>query len=536
MSFPSLDAISRAATVDQLPNRAELTPVSFLERAAGVYAERIAVVDGDREFTYLDFYWRARRLARALRRASLGEGERVAFLAFNSEPLLLAHYGVAMAGGALVAVNTRLGPSEVQYILRHSGAKLLFASRELLSNVPESARPWTIELESDFDSFISQGAQDTTCQLEDERSAISINYTSGTTGSPKGVVYHHRGAYLNALSMAIDHQLTADSTYLWTLPMFHCNGWCYPWATVAAGARNLCLERVDPKLVWELCAAGEVTHLCGAPTVLVMLAESTSAQVLPQPVRIVTAGAPPSPTIIRRMQNYGFVVDHVYGLTETYGPFTVKIEAPSAVRLPDDLRLQHCARQGQPNTTAGQIRVVNGEGKDVPPDGETMGEVLMRGNVVMTEYFADPTATAEAFSGGWFHSGDVAVVHNTGDIELRDRMKDLIISGGENISTVEVEQAICAHEAVAECAIVAMPDDRWGEVPMAFVTLCSGATASEETIIAHCRERLAHFKCPRRVMFTVLPKTATGKVLKSELRLFVQQAAESEPLHPSPEP
>jgi fatty-acyl-CoA synthase len=500
-------------------NRAELTPVSFLERSGVAHAERIAVVDGEQSFTYRDWRERARRFAAALQSAGAGPGSRVAFLALNSEPLLLAHHAVPMAGAQLVAINTRLAKAEIEYILRHSGSRLLFVSPELRANVPDLEGMACIELGEEHEAFIASATPlEAPVAVADEYDAISVNYTSGTTGKPKGVIYHHRGAYLNAVAMALDHGVTADSTYLWTLPMFHCNGWCFPWATAAVGARNLCLARVDPERIHELCRAGEVTHMCGAPTVLVMLAESPAARRLERPVRIVTAGAPPSPAIILRMQELGFELDHVYGLTETYGPFTVNVESPALAGASAQERAERRARQGHPNVAAGELRVVADDGSDVPADGATMGEVLMRGNVVMSGYLDDPAATEQAFAGGWFHSGDVGVLHPDGQIELRDRKKDLIISGGENISTVEVEQVLASHPAVAECSIVAMPHERWGEVPLAFVTLRAGAEADERELIDHCRERLAHFKCPRGVVFGELPKTATGKTVKTELR------------------
>jgi fatty-acyl-CoA synthase len=500
--------------------REELSPVSFLERAGTVHAERLAVVDGERRFTYAEWRARSRRLASALRRAGLRRGDRVAFLALNSEPLLLAHFGVPQAGGILVAINTRLVAADIAYIVEHSGASWIFHSPEqqtLLADVPDSVR--RVDISTEFDALLEQGGEEEVeSWLEDEDEIISINYTSGTTGRPKGVMYHHRGAYLNALAMALHDRLTEDSSYLWTLPMFHCNGWCFTWAGAAVGAAAVCVPAVDPERVWGIFDRGEATHFCGAPTVLTMLANHRDAHRLERPVRLFTAGAPPSPAIIGRMAELNFDLIHVYGLTETYGPFTVHEMSPRTRDAPAEERAERLSRQGTPHVTAGRVRVVDDSMADVPADGETMGEVVFRGNVVMTGYYENDEATEEAFAGGWFHSGDVGVMHPDGQIELRDRKKDIIISGGENISTIEVEQAVSAHPAVMECAVVAIPDERWGEVPKAFVTLKEGQSATEEEIVEHCRGRIARFKCPKKVEFTELPKNATGKVQKYVLR------------------
>jgi len=498
---------------EQLVYRQELTPISFLERSGTVYAERVAVVDGGRSWTDSEWRARSRRLAHALRRAGLRQGDRVAFLAFNSEPLLLGHFGVPQAGGVITAINTRLTADEVGYILQHSGSRFVFHSAELeplLAAAPEGVR--RIRLETEFEDFLATGSEEPVEPWQqDEYDTIAIDYTSGTTGRPKGVMYHHRGAYLNALAMAIDHRLDAGSTYLWTLPMFHCNGWTFTWATVAVGARNWCIPRIDPAEVWSLLRSPGRWHFCAAPTVLTMLANDPRAGRLERPARLFTAGAPPSPTIIATMQELNFELEHVYGLTETYGPFTINVSPQGA-----DAVLR--ARQGYPNVAAGEVAVLDDGMRPVPADGQTMGEVCMRGNVVMKGYFENPEATAEAFRGGWFHSGDVGVVHPDGQIELRDRKKDIIISGGENISTIEVEQAVVSHPAVMECAVIAVPDDKWGEVPKAFVTLKPGATASAEEIIEHVRSRIAHFKAPKAVEFGELPKTSTGKIQKFVLR------------------
>ena len=516
-----LTSVSGDSAIDNgaQPNFEALTPLSFLDRSSRVHASRIAVVDRDAQYTYAEWHQRAMGLAGYLRSLGVNRGDRVAVMASNSEPMLLAHFAVPMAGADLVAINTRLSPREVDYILEHSGARVALVSPELIESLADRPGLIRVVLAADFIGDLDRGSETyEEWRVEDERGSISINYTSGTTGRPKGVVYHHRGAYLNALAMALDHGLSAESTYLWTLPMFHCNGWCYPWATVAVGARNYCVQRIDPQQIWDLCSSGEVTHLCAAPTVLTMLAESEFATAIDKPVRIVTAGAPPSPTIIQRMEDFGFVVDHVYGLTETYGPFTVNVTHQGVDAAEDLGRSSVRARQGFANVAAGLVEVRADDGTRVPADGHTLGEVCMRGNVVMTGYLDDPEATSAAFEGGWFHSGDIGVVHPDGQIELRDRKKDLIISGGENISTVEVEQVVVQHPGVVECAVVAQPDERWGEVPVAFVTLRRGATVTDVELRAHCRDRLAHFKCPARFVFSDLPKTATGKIVKTELR------------------
>jgi fatty-acyl-CoA synthase len=500
--------------------RQELSPISFLERSGQVHANRIAVIDGDRSYTYADWRDRARRLASALRQEGLRKGDRVAFLALNSEPLLLGHYGVPMAGGIIVAINTRLSPDEIGYIVEHSGSKTIVYSTELeaqLSKVPGSVR--RLSSDADFEGLVASGVADPVeSWLEDEYETIAIDYTSGTTGRPKGVMYHHRGFYLNALAMLIDHRLDSRSTYLWTLPMFHCNGWTFTAATVAAGASNLCIPRIDPGEVWPLFKAGEVTHFCAAPTVLIMLANDPRAARLERPVRVFTAGAPPSPTIIAQMAELNFELEHVYGLTETYGPFTINVSPPGFEELPADEKARLRSRQGVPNICAGDVAVVDEQMRPVPADGETMGEVVMRGNVVMLGYYENPEATATAFEGGWFHSGDVGVMHAGGQIELRDRKKDIIISGGENISTIEIEQAVMSHPAVLESAVIAIPDEKWGEVPKAFVVLKPGAQATAEEIIEHVRSRIAHFKAPKAVEFGELPKTSTGKIQKYVLR------------------
>ena len=500
-------------------SRRELSPVDFLERAGEAYADRIGAVDGEQRWTFRELRGAARKLASALRADGLRKGDRIAFLALNSAPLLIAHTGVPLAGGVLVAINTRLNADEVAYIVEHSGARAVFFSPELrgqLAKLPPEVRRF--DLGTDWQPLLAGGSDEPVeSWLESEDEPISINYTSGTTGRPKGVVYHHRGAYLNALAMALDHRLGKESHYLWTLPMFHCNGWCFPWATAAVGARSICVPRIDPAQAWTLFREG-VTHFCAAPTVLTMLAAHPSAARLDRCVRLFTAGAPPSPTLIARMAELNFDLDHVYGLTEVYGPFTINVPGPDDAVRPAAENASLKARQGFANACAGEVRVVDDNLCDVPRDGQAMGEVVMRGNVVMTGYYRDPEATELAFQGGWFHSGDLGVVHPGGAIELRDRKKDIIISGGENISTIEVEQAVVSHPAVLEAAVIAVPDEKWGEVPKAFVTLAEGKQATADEIIRHCKTVLAGFKAPRHVEFGPLPKTSTGKVQKFVLR------------------
>jgi fatty-acyl-CoA synthase len=521
-------------------NRTELTPLLFIERSMRVYAQRIGAVYGRRRFTYAEIGGRVQRLATALRRAGLQRGDRVAVLAMNVPAMLEAHFGVALAGGVLVAINTRLNADEVGYILDHCGARVLLADAELAQGLglkrsampkvehivtirdaefaPEAVSPYD---GPEYEQFI---AVEPDCSLPfrvpHEDDLLSINYTSGTTGRPKGVMYTHRSAYLNALGQIISQRIDGESVFLWTLPMFHCNGWCFPWAFTGAGGRHLLLRRIEPGPVWRLIRDEQVTHFNAAPTVLIMLINDNAAPAerLARPLRIATGGAPPSPTLLEQWAKIGAEITHIYGLTETYGPHTICDWQPQWNDLPAEQRAQLRARQGVANITACELRVVDEKMADVPADAATMGEVVMRGNNVMQGYFEQPEATEEAFRGGWFHSGDVAVMHPDGYIELRDRKKDIIISGGENISTIEVEQAIARHPDVLEVAVIAIPDDKWGEVPKAFVVLKEGRQCSGDDIIAHCRRELAHFKCPKSVEIGPLPKTSTGKVQKFVLR------------------
>jgi fatty-acyl-CoA synthase len=507
--------------------RTELNPVDFLRRTAYVYPEKVAVVDRGRRYSYQQLAERSWRLANALRSAGLSKGDGVATLLFNSATMLEAHFGVPAAGGILVAINNRLASPEVGYILEHSGARFLLIDAELepligplaLSGVTVIRSAGAGDAEDPYEQFLTGASfAEPESWLEDEEETISINYTSGTTGQPKGVQYTYRGAYLNALSEVIVAGMNPDSVYLWTLPMFHCNGWCFPWAVTAAGARHVAMRAVDPDLVWELIDGEGVTHYNGAPTVQLMIINHPRAHRLERPVTAMVAAAPPSPTLLARMAELNFRILHVYGLTETYGPITVCPTQEDWPQLPVEQRAKLLARQGQGYPSADLVRVVDEDMHDIPQDAETMGEVIMRGNNVMSGYFADEAATQNAFRGGWFHSGDLAVWHPDGNIELRDRGKDIIISGGENISSIEVEQTIVAHPAVLECAVVGIPHEHWGERPKAFVTLNSEASASADEIIAFCRQRLAHYKCPDTIQFGPLPKTSTGKVQKFVLR------------------
>jgi fatty-acyl-CoA synthase len=507
--------------------RTELTPLSFLARSAAVFPDKTAVVHGDRRYAYRELEARVHRLASALRARGLGRHDRVAFLCPNIPAMLEAHYGVPAAGGVLVAINTRLNTDEIGYILQHSGARFLFVDAELEGLVKPLDLPRVTVVRVDdtgapgdpYEDFLATGAPDPVeSWLEDEEETISINYTSGTTGRPKGVMYSHRGAYLNALGEIIETGMSFDTRYLWTLPMFHCNGWCFTWGVTAVAGAHICLRRVEPARIWELIDGEGVTHYNGAPTVQIGVVNHPQAHRLARPVTVTVAGAPPSPTLLGRLKELGFRPVHVYGLTETYGPHTVCAWHEEWDALPPDEQARLAARQGQGYVVADLVRVVDGDLRDVPRDAQTLGEVVMIGNNVATGYFEQPDATAEAFRGGWFHSGDLAVWHPDGYIELRDRKKDIIISGGENISTIEVEQAVAKHPAVLECAVVAIPDEKWGERPKAFVTLKPGAAATEGEIIEFCRQHIAHFKCPAAVEFGDLPKTSTGKVQKFVLR------------------
>ncbi|HMH49678.1 MAG TPA: acyl--CoA ligase family protein [Candidatus Acidoferrum sp.] len=507
--------------------RTELTPVSFLERSASVFPDKVALIHGERRYTYGQFEERANRLASALRRAGLAKHDRVGFICPNIPPMLEAHYGVLMAGGVLVAINIRLSSDEIGYILQHSGATFLFVDHEFEGLIkPLDLTGVTVVRVDDtgapgdpYEDFLATGSPAAVPSwLESEDETICINYTSGTTGRPKGVMYSARGAYLNAIGEVLETSMGSDARYLWTLPMFHCNGWCFTWGVTAVGGTHVCLRRVEPGAIWDALDRQGVTHYNGAPTVQIGVVNHPKAHRLDRQVTVTVAGAPPSPTLLGKMKDLNLRPVHVYGLTETYGPHTVCAWHQEWDGLPADEQARLAARQGQGYMLFDLVRVVDGEMNDVPRDGETLGEVVMVGNNCAKGYFEQPEATAEAFRGGWFHSGDIAVWHPDGYIELRDRKKDIIISGGENISTIEVEQCVAKHPAVLECAVVAVPDAKWGERPKAFVTLKPGAAATEGDVIEFCKRNIAHFKAPAFVEFGDLPKTSTGKIQKFVLR------------------
>ena len=542
-----ISASGRAARVDERLNQAlpvhlsKLTPITFLERSAIVFADKTAVIYEDREYTYAEFRRRVHRLAGALRRAGIAPGDRIAYLAPNIPAMLEAHFAAPLAGAILVAINIRLNSNEIAYILDHAGAKLLVVDSELASLIAPVATQLTATRQfvivrdtpaespdqsplggQDYEEFLATGTDDfEDVRLDDENDAISVNYTSGTTGKPKGVIYTHRGAYLNALGVTEMLEVQSRSNYLWIVPMFHCNGWCFPWGVTAMGATHVCVRRPDPEKILEAIRKRRVTHFCGAPTVLTSLLNHPAAREfrLDHPMRVATGGSPPSPALIREGERFGMEIVHLYGLTETYGPFTFcewRAEWDGK-ELAERARIK--ALQGVPHVLSGTgLRVVDSKMRDVPADGQTLGEIVMRGNNVMKGYYQDPKATAEAFRGGWFHSGDLAVLHPSGYVEIRDRKKDIIISGGENISTQEVEKAICDHPDVLEAAVIAVPDEQWGEVPKAYVTLKPGRETIERDILEFCRQKLAHYKCPKTVVFGPLPKTSTGKIKKFELR------------------
>ncbi|MGD9829344.1 MAG: acyl-CoA synthetase [Hyphomicrobiaceae bacterium] len=521
-------------------NHQSLTPLSFLERAALVFPDHLAVVHGRQRFTYRELYARARRLGSALAQRYVGPGDSVTVMLANTPPMLEAHYGVPMTGAVLHSLNTRLDPAIIAFQLDHAQTKVLITDREFSPTIRaalELASVKPLVIDYDDPEFAQSGARIGRIEYEqllatgdpefrwrrplDEWEAIALNYTSGTTGNPKGVVYHHRGAYLMCYANVLAAGMTRHPVYLWTLPMFHCNGWCFPWTLSVVAGTHVCLRWVRAKAMFEAIAEHGVTHLCGAPIVMSTLlgAPADEKLSLPHRVEFITAAAPPPEAVLAAMAAEGFNVTHVYGLTETYGPAVVNEWKPDWDGLSSEEQATRKARQGVRYPALEDLTVMNPATMTrVPADGQTLGEVMFRGNIVMKGYLKNPKATEEAFSGGWFHSGDLGVLHPDGYIQLKDRSKDIIISGGENISSIEVEDVLYKHPAVAAAAVVAKPDERWGETPCAFIELKAGATATEEEIVAFCRERLAHYKCPRHIVFGEVPKTSTGKIQKYKLR------------------
>ncbi|MCD9638668.1 putative acyl-activating enzyme 1, peroxisomal [Datura stramonium] len=531
-------------TVKCSANFLPLSPISFLERSAVVYRDRLSIVHGNVKFTWRETRDRCLRLASALTHLGISRRDVVAALAPNIPAMYELHFGVPMAGAVLCALNTRHDSAMVSVLLRHSEAKIIFVDHQLLDIAKgaleilskASAKLPHLILISDrrslapeileYESFIATGESNfEIVRPNDELDAIALNYTSGTTSRPKGVIYSHRGAYLNCLAAALLAEMSSMPVYLWTLPMFHCNGWCLTWAVAAQGGTNICLRSVTEEGIFDGIVEHQVTHMAGAPTVLNMIinAPQSVQRPLPRTVNVMTGGAPPPPQVLLKMKELGFNVTHGYGLTETYGPATVCAWKPEWNSLSPDEQAKIQARQGVNHLGLEEVDVKDSESmKSVPPDAKTMGEVMIRGNTVMNGYLKDVKATEDAFKGGWFRSGDLAVKHPDGYIELKDRSKDIIISGGENISTIEVESVIFSHPSVLEAAVVGRPDDHWGETPCAFVKLKDGSNASANEIIKHCRDRLPHYMAPRTVIFDDLPKTSTGKTQKFVLRQRVK--------------
>ncbi|GAB3470752.1 acyl-CoA synthetase [Azotobacter salinestris] len=531
-------------------NYVPLSPVSFLKRAAHIYPESTAVIHGERRYSYRQLYDRCRRLASALVQAGVKVGDRVAVLAPNVPEMLEAHYGIPGAGAVLVSINIRLEPQSIAFILQHSEAKVLICDREYSDTVEQAlaglqTRPLVIDVddslaaggrligELDYEAFLVQGDPARPLSLpEDEWQSIALNYTSGTTGDPRGVVLHHRGAYLNACAGALAFQLGPRSVYLWTLPMFHCNGWSHTWAVTLSGGTHVCLRKVQAGPIYAAIAEHGVTHMSAAPVVLSMLihAPEEFARRFDQPVALITGGAAPPSAVIAAMEARGFCITHAYGMTESYGPSTLCFWQPGMDELPLAERAVFMARQGVAHPMLDEATVLDLDSLEpVPADGCTLGELVVRGNTVMKGYLNSPEATQAAFAGGWLHTGDLAVLHPDGYVEIKDRSKDIIISGGENISSLEIEEVLYQHPCVVEAAVVACPDEHWGETPYAFVTLRADAieTVQAEDLIVWCRSRLAHFKAPRQVSLVELPKTATGKIQKFILREWAKAARET---------
>ena len=519
-------------------NYAPLTPLTFLERSARVYPDRIALVHGARRQDWAETYTRCRRLASALAGRGLGRGDTVAVIAANIPEMFEAHFGVPMIGAVLNAINTRLDAEAIAFILDHGEAKVLMVDPEFAAvaraavDLCHRSDLLIVDIEDPthgpvdpigaltYEALLAEGDPAFAWTPPgDEWDAISLNYTSGTTGNPKGVVYHHRGAHLNALAQIQSWDMPTHSVYLWTLPMFHCNGWCFPWAMAANAGTSVCLRHVRAEPIFDLIADEGVTHFCGAPIVLNMLAQNPELKRFDHQVKVMTAGASPPAAVIEAMEAMGVEVTHVYGLTEVYGPAVICAWKSEWDSLPAAQRAKLKARQGVGNIALNQVMVADPETlAPVPHDGQTIGEIFLRGHNVMRGYLKNPAATAEAFRGGWFASGDLGVMHPDGYVELKDRLKDIIISGGENISSVEIEEVLYRHPAVLEAAVVARPDDKWGETPCAFVDLKPNLSVDAADIIAYCRDHMAHFKAPKTVVFGPLPKTSTGKIQKFLLR------------------
>ena len=508
-----------------------LSPALFLERAAAVFSGRVAIVDGQRQFTYAEFGDRAHRLAGLLSGAGIAPGDRVAAICTNSHVMLELHNAVPMAGAVLVPVNIRLAVEEMAHIVEHSGARMLVATEELMEAARQVSRRTGVPLlaagpaDSEYERGLAAGSRQA-FTLTDENSLLAINYTSGSTGRAKGVMYSHRGAYLQSLAVAYHSRLDLDSRYLWTLPMFHCNGWCFTWAVTAAGGTHVCQRRIDPAAIWNMLCDGAITHMSGAPTLMNMVAQAAHAGERRKPSRPVqagTGGAPPAPALLERLADLNIQVTHLYGLTETYGPAVVNQWQPEWSEKPAVEQFRLNARQGIGNVVTERVTVFDPQGVEVPADGQTMGEIVVRGNNVMLGYYRDDAATHAAQINGWFRTGDLGVRHPDGYIELKDRAKDIIITGGENVASVEVERALLEHPAVAEAAVVAGIDPHWGEVPVAFITLRPGEAATAAELMEFVRGRIAHFKAPREIRFEALPTTSTGKVQKHVLRARLDQ-------------
>eukprot|EP00873_Tetraselmis_striata_P001789 jgi/Tetstr1/422053/TSEL_012917.t1 len=522
-------------------NYTPLSPLSFLARAASIFPDQTAIVHGSSRTVYAEFYARTRRLASALAARGIGKNDTVTVMLANTPPMLEAHYGVPMAGAVLHSLNTRLDAAIIAFQLDHADSKVVITDREFAPVMKEAlalaeVSPLVIDYDDpefaqegerlgslDYEAFVMSGDPAFAWSLpEDEWDAISLNYTSGTTGNPKGVVYHHRGAYLLAQANILTAGMAKHPVYLWTLPMFHCNGWCFPWSMSVVAGTHVCLRQVRQKPIWDALADEGVTHLCGAPVVMSTILNAADADKRDLGGRVVdffTAAAPPPESVLAAMKDAGFNVTHLYGLTEVYGPAVVNEWKREWDARPAAEQATLKARQGVRYVALEDLTVRDPETMEaVPADGETLGEVMFRGNVVMKGYLKNPDATAEAFSGGWFHSGDLGVLHPDGYIQLKDRSKDIIISGGENISSIEVEDVLFKHPQVIAAAVVARPDEKWGETPCAFVELKTGASVTADELIAFCRERMARFKAPRHVVFTELPKTSTGKIQKFVLR------------------